>query len=62
MSQAYLDARPSGEHGFYNLPQLDQILIERDRAGGGVQWTRRLQCTAGIVQVRKEPNPEKDRR
>jgi len=29
MNQAYLNARPSGEHGFYNLSQLDQIPIQR---------------------------------
>ncbi|MGO9536621.1 MAG: hypothetical protein ACLPYM_05855 [Limisphaerales bacterium] len=41
MSQAYLNARLSGEHGFYNLSQRDQILIERDLAVGGVQWIQR---------------------
>jgi hypothetical protein len=53
-----LDARPRRSG---SLP-FDQILIERDRAGGGVQWIQRLQCTAGTVQVRKEPNPEEDGR
>jgi hypothetical protein len=62
MSQAYLNARLSGEHGFYNLSQLDPILIERDLAVGSVQWIQRRQCMAGAVQVRKEPNPEEDSR
>jgi hypothetical protein len=58
MSQVYLNARLSGEHGFYNLSQLDQILIERDLAGGGVQWIQRLECTAGTVQIPSAAEPQ----